>query len=427
MIDQKSKGSMQRNSVASLRCLQGKAFSSNLQDRRTPVEGSEAENEVKAQTGSIAVKHFGHLGSESFAFPCETYQVPIYQQDIMFLPDIQRLQLNQLNGFDSQFYSMNNSYALPVENQYQYVPPGMFYQGYPYDLQFQEFQYFVVIDFEATCDKERNPNPQEIIEFPSVLVNSMTGQLEASFQTYVRPAYHQNLTDFCKELTGIKQIQVDRGVSLSDALLMHDKWLADKGIKNTKFAVVTWSNWDCRVMLENECRLKNIQKPPYFNRWINLKVPFLEMFGGVLGGERCNLKMAVQLAGLVWEGRAHCGLDDARNTARLLSNLMHRGFKFSITNQMIYQSADQSIPLQQRQADGSLTSAYYPYQLKNSPVSLAQSFVGPGKDHQSSVPTGLKVANAPVKSQVRIKIEAPPVVPPGLAREVAYALTPKAP
>jgi len=55
-------------------------------------------------------------------------------------------------------------------------------------------------------------------------------------------------------------------VPLGEALLMHDKWLEDKGIKNTNFAVVTWSNWDCRTMLESECRFKRIRKPPYFNR-----------------------------------------------------------------------------------------------------------------------------------------------------------------
>ncbi|KAF9593933.1 hypothetical protein IFM89_026176 [Coptis chinensis] len=119
------------------------------------------------------------------------------------------------------------------------------------------------------------------------------------------------------------RILVERGVPLSEALLMHDKWLEDKGIKHTNFAVVTWSNWDCRVMLESECRFKRIRKPPYFNRWINLRVPFNEVFGGV----RCNLKEAVQLAGLAWEGRAHCGLDDARNTARLIAKLYCCGFR----------------------------------------------------------------------------------------------------
>ena len=64
--------------------------------------------------------------------------------------------------------------------------------------------------------------------------------------------------------------QVDRGVPLGEALFMHDKWLEDKGIKYTNFAVVTWSSWDCRVMLESECRLKSLRKPPYFNRYVLL-------------------------------------------------------------------------------------------------------------------------------------------------------------
>lgn len=245
--------------------------------------------------------------------------------------DIKKAQLNSIEG---QFYPL-----LVNNNRVQYAPFAMFPQSYPCDYQHQqhqEFHYFVVIDFEATCDKERNPHPQEIIEFPSVIVSSVTGQLEACFQTYVRPTCNQLLSDFCKDLTGIQQIQVDRGVTLSEALLRHDKWLEKKGIKNANFAVVTWSNWDCRVMLESECRFKKIRKPPYFNRWINLKVPFCEVFGGA----KCNLKEAVQMAGLSWQGRPHCGLDDAKNTARLLAVMMHKGFKFSITNSLMYQSTE---------------------------------------------------------------------------------------
>ncbi|PIA53820.1 hypothetical protein AQUCO_00900422v1 [Aquilegia coerulea] len=424
MVDQQHKEIMQKKSGVSLGCLQSRTLSSNMQASKTSVEGFEVKDEVNAQPGGGAVKHNGTFFSNSFASPYGSYQGPVYQQDICmfstFHPDIQSV---QLNGFDSQIYYMNNAYSLPVENQYQYVPVGTLYQGYPSELQFQEFQYFVVIDFEATCDKENNPQPQEIIEFPSVLVNSMTGQLEASFQTYVRPAYHQHLTDFCKELTGIQQIQVDRGVPLSEALLMHDKWLEEKGIKHTNFAVVTWSNWDCRVMLESECRFKKIRKPYYFNRWINLRVPFNEVFGGV----RCNLKEAVQLAGLAWEGRAHCGLDDARNTARLLSYLMHRGFRFSITNSLPCVT-DQSILLQQS-PDCSLNSAQHSHQLKHpSTMSLAQSVpsrVDFAKDCQSSLSVELKVANALPKRQVPYKVESSSVVATGLPQGTAYVSTPR--
>eukprot|EP00262_Sarcandra_glabra_P008752 TRINITY_DN2245_c0_g1_i1.p1 TRINITY_DN2245_c0_g1~~TRINITY_DN2245_c0_g1_i1.p1 ORF type:complete len:435 (+),score=53.00 TRINITY_DN2245_c0_g1_i1:129-1433(+) len=345
MIDQRFKENMQRNHEASLRCLQSKAFHYNMQDSGNTVEGyPELKDEINVHSGSF-VGSDNSLTSETFSRPNEGFHRPMYQQDFCmwstFHPDYQKMQQNQWNTLENHFYSMNLEYPFPVDNRIQYVPFNMFSYGHPH-VPFQEFEYFVVIDFEATCDKEKNPHPQEIIEFPSVVVNSMSGQLEASFQTYVRPAYHQHLSDFCKDLTGIQQIQVDRGVPLSEALLMHDKWLEEKGIKHKKFAVVTWSNWDCRVMLESECRFKRIRKPHYFNSWINLKVPFNEVFGGV----RCNLKEAVQLAGLAWEGRAHCGLDDARNTARLLATLMRRGSRISITNSLMWQAADYPPPLQ---------------------------------------------------------------------------------
>ncbi|KAJ1693355.1 hypothetical protein LUZ63_010053 [Rhynchospora breviuscula] len=330
MIDLEGKEKMQAIGEASIGCLRPNGpLQFNSQDKAgSTIEALHLPNNDKKMENQINTVRPEKLIWDTIPPPNQGYSRPFYQQDFFppyFLPDY---------PIGHYFYQPGQDYYYPFDNRVQYhLPHKLFSQGVPQlDPNFQEFQYFVVIDFEATCDKDRNPHPQEIIEFPSVLVNSATGQLEASFQTYVRPTYNQHLTEFCKELTGIQQIQVDRGVPLSEALLMHDKWLEDKGIKHKNFAVVTWSNWDCRIMLESECKFKHIRKPPYFNRWINLKVPFMEVFGGI----RCNLKEAVQLAGLVWEGRAHCGLDDARNTARLLALLMHRGFKFSITNSMCH-------------------------------------------------------------------------------------------
>ncbi|KAI4332949.1 hypothetical protein L6164_017815 [Bauhinia variegata] len=334
MMALENKETMQRKCEASLKCLQGKGFPCNLQLNGSSMEGF---TELGTHPAGDVSEPDHLLGCEYLEPFNEFHNKPTYHHDYStwstchFNP--QKVHPCQMNAFESHFY------PYPVDNQFQYIPINMFAQGYPHDLQYQEFQYFVVIDFEATCDKDKNPHPQEIIEFPSVIVSSVTGQLEACFQTYVRPTCNQLLSDFCKDLTGIQQIQVDRGVTLSEALLRHDKWLEKKGIKNTNFAVVTWSNWDCRVMLESECRFKKIRKPPYFNRWINLKIPFREVFGAV----RCNLKEAVEMAGLAWQGRAHCGLDDAKNTARLLALLMRRGFKFSITNSLMWQSADRSL------------------------------------------------------------------------------------
>jgi ERI1 exoribonuclease 2 len=84
-------------------------------------------------------------------------------------------------------------------------------------------------------------------------------------------------------------------------------------------------------MLESECRFKGIEKPAYFDQWINLRVPFQAALGG---GGRTTLQKAVRAAGLEWEGRLHCGLDDARNTARLLGELMRLGAKIEITGSL---------------------------------------------------------------------------------------------
>ncbi|KAL6906275.1 hypothetical protein ACP4OV_003876 [Aristida adscensionis] len=198
-----------------------------------------------------------------------------------------------------------------------------------------DVEHFVVVDFEATCEGGgARIYPQEIIEFPAVLVDAATGRLLSEFRAYVRPRHHPRLTAFCAELTGIRQEQVDAGVGLDEALAMHDAWLAAAGADTTgggRLAVVTWGDWDCRKMLESECRFKGIAKPAYFDRWVNLRVPFEAAFGA---GRRRTLEGAVGEAGLPWEGRAHCGLDDARNTARLLAELMRRGVDIAITGSL---------------------------------------------------------------------------------------------
>ena len=35
----------------------------------------------------------------------------------------------------------------------------------------QQFDYFLVMDFEATCERDTKLKPQEIIEFPCLKVN----------------------------------------------------------------------------------------------------------------------------------------------------------------------------------------------------------------------------------------------------------------
>ncbi|MEE6495309.1 hypothetical protein FKM82_002005 [Ascaphus truei] len=62
----------------------------------------------------------------------------------------------------------------------------------------QRYHYFLVLDFEATCDKPQI-HPQEIIEFPILKLNGRTMEIESTFHTYVQPVVHPQLTPFCTE------------------------------------------------------------------------------------------------------------------------------------------------------------------------------------------------------------------------------------
>ncbi len=64
----------------------------------------------------------------------------------------------------------------------------------------------MVLDFEATCQEGDKKFKQEIIEFPIVLVDLEKKQInDKFFHYYIKPVENPKLTDFCKDLTKIKQ------------------------------------------------------------------------------------------------------------------------------------------------------------------------------------------------------------------------------
>src|SRR4051794_34049765 len=129
---------------------------------------------------------------------------------------------------------------------------------------------YVVIDFEATCDEPLNPDPQEIIEFPAILVGSANDNEE--FHTYVRPVVHPRLTSFCLTLTGIRQEQVDRGPTVPDTLSQFNQWLNDHCPDD--FLIVTCGDWDLGSLLPRQCTQHRLPLPDWSYSWANLKRVF---------------------------------------------------------------------------------------------------------------------------------------------------------
>lgn len=220
-------------------------------------------------------------------------------------------------------------------------------------LSLPEFDYLVVLDFEWTCDDNGAlPGGTEIIEFPSVLLrlkpNGVT-ETVAEIQLYVHPERNPTLSSFCTRLTGITQEQVDSGLQLVAALDTYREWLVEQrllppvaslpepppvsadqnraGPGWPRFALVTWSDADLGGQLYAECERKGLHhaRPWWFRSWVNLKILYAQHYRREARG---GLQACVEAIGQTFDGRAHSGLVDARNTAKIVVNMRHEGFRF---------------------------------------------------------------------------------------------------
>lgn len=72
-------------------------------------------------------------------------------------------------------------------------------------IQTQNFDYFFVLDFEAVWNPEEKV-PEEIIEFPTVVIDAKTLQVVSEFHQYVRPILSKTLNSYCTEMTKITQV-----------------------------------------------------------------------------------------------------------------------------------------------------------------------------------------------------------------------------
>ena len=188
--------------------------------------------------------------------------------------------------------------------------------------------YYLVLDFEATCDDRDAAWVHEIIEFPAVLVCARTLARVDEFRALVRPVERPALTPFCTRLTSLAQADVDGAAPLADALARFGEWLGAHGLRDERASAVlpvTCGDWDLRTQLPRECARKRLGPvPALLRRWCNVKTAFA---AAGLPGHRKAPGMAGMLAalGLPLVGHHHLGIDDSRNIASIVGELARRG------------------------------------------------------------------------------------------------------
>ena len=203
----------------------------------------------------------------------------------------------------------------------------------------QSFKTFLVIDFEATCDKPVQLEPMEIIEFPVLAVDGETFQIRNKFHRYVKPKINPKLTDFCIGLTGILQETVDDAQNfdhvfnefinwmVKDAELLHEKTL----MPLEPLTVITCGNWDLSIVLYDECIRNKVPLPSFLRTWIDLKKAYHEVKGSWPKEGLSGMMKELQITQV---GRPHSGIDDCYNTLQVVKELARRGHVYKNTNKI---------------------------------------------------------------------------------------------
>ncbi|ORY99409.1 ribonuclease H-like domain-containing protein [Syncephalastrum racemosum] len=192
----------------------------------------------------------------------------------------------------------------------------------------QPFDYYMFFDVEATCIEGGGFDyPNEIIEFPVVLVDGRTFDVVDEFRSYVRPEMNTVLSKFCIELTGIQQATVDKSPVFVDVLNAFQQFMLKHDLYQTKSACfVTDGPYDIRDFITKQCDISHLAyRPEYFCRpWINLR----KLFRHFYGAGKVNMEGMLDYLHMSFEGRQHSGLDDARNLARIGRRMFDDGCVF---------------------------------------------------------------------------------------------------
>ncbi|KAG8555102.1 hypothetical protein GDO81_017583 [Engystomops pustulosus] len=172
----------------------------------------------------------------------------------------------------------------------------------------QRYHYFLVLDFEATCDKPQI-HPQESSSSRVLKAKCDTMEIESTFHTLFSDRGASLLPPSAHELTGIIQEMVDGQPTLSQVLERVDEWMAKEGLldPSVKSIFVTCGDWDLKLMLPGQCEYLGLQVADYFKQWINLKKAYSFAIGTWPKNGLLDMNKGMSLQHI---GRPHSGIGE---------------------------------------------------------------------------------------------------------------------
>ena len=154
---------------------------------------------------------------------------------------------------------------------------------------------------------------QETIEIGAVEVDRY-GQLHGRFSRLIKPELHPQLSHFCRRLTQIDQVDINRARSFDRVIHEFQDWI---GVGDDEYLLASWGGFD-KTQLVRDCRLHD-EEEWWLEDHIDLKAQYRQI--RKLPKKR-GLKSAVRHEGYEWEGEQHRALVDAVNTAKIFVGMI---------------------------------------------------------------------------------------------------------
>ena len=168
---------------------------------------------------------------------------------------------------------------------------------------------YIIFDLECTCWKERPLGMEmETIEIGAVKLDDF-GEWIESFGVFIRPTIHPVLSDFCRQLTSISQIDVNRADAFPRVI---DDFMDFIDLEADDYLLCSWGNFDKKQLVE-ECARHDVGTA-WLEAHINLKAQYQKM---KRYRQPIGLKKAVEREGFEFTGIHHRGISDAENLAKI--------------------------------------------------------------------------------------------------------------
>lgn len=168
---------------------------------------------------------------------------------------------------------------------------------------------YIIYDLEATCWENIPPGyVQETIEIGAYRINPF-GEVRGKFNRFIRPTLHPTLSPFCRQLTGIEQLDVNRAKFFPEVIEEFQDWAR---IEEEDYTLCSWGNFD-RKIFAADCRLHRLDHE-WTERHVNLKEQYRVMKRMRAG---IGLRKAIEKEGMVFTGQHHRGISDAENLTKL--------------------------------------------------------------------------------------------------------------